>query len=431
MTADHDSTRLDELLRQLLDETLTAEAGEELNALLADSGQARARYRSTLRLHAALIRHPQPEKIIRFPPSRQRNWIIAAACILLGGIMITLFTRRPIATLTGSSAAIWSQGDIPGIMPHQPLDLRSGYAEISYRSGVQVILEGPCQFEITSDSTMTVTHGRATAKVPHSVRGFHLDTPAGRITDIGTEFGIAVGSGSEGPVTLAQVFDGEIEIPAGSTPRRLFSGEALAMVRDTGGTRLVSTTGGYQVDLADSARHLPPASGDSRKSGNLALGKPVSSPAHYTMTHGSVFPPQNLTDGRLNDSGTPGDWSFWLAPNGEDGQFTVDLSAPTLIGHVDLQNTRNRTHGDRGMRRFSIQVSNDGEDFEEILRDELARIPELPAPGEDFPFQSFSFPPVTARHVRIVGLDHYRAPERPLENPNHGGGLNEIRVFAP
>lgn len=434
MREDYHAARLDELLERLLDERLSDEDGRELNSILQASRQARNHYRASLRLHAALIRHPQLPAVA--PPRRHaaisRRWLAAAACLLLASLLFQLLPQRPVARITGTSAAVWSDGSEPDQLVGRSLELASGYAEVSFHNGVRVILEGPCRFKVTSATTMDVTHGRATAKVPHSVGGFHLDTPAGRITDIGTEFGIAVGSGEDGPVILAQVFDGEIEVPAEKTPRkRLLSGDALAILGGDGGTRLVSTMGDYQVDLADSARHLPRQAGNSPAAGNLALGKPVSSPSYYAMPHGSVFPPSTLTDGRLNDSGSPGDWSFWLAPNGEDGEFTVDLLESMQIGRIDLQNTRNRTHGDRGMRHISVQVSNDGEEFHELFQTELQPIIELPPPGEEFPFQSFTFPPVNARHVRVVGLDHHRNPKRPPDNPNHGGGLNEIRIFAP
>lgn len=435
MIPESDMPRFEELLQLLLDEDLSGNDGAELDEILQGSPQARARYRTALRLHAALIRHPQPEKIVKLPkPARKQGWWIAgvAACALLGGWIALDAPRTPVATLTGTTAAVWKDDVTPGDLAGKRLELASGYAEIGYRSGARVILEGPCQFEVTSARSMVVVHGRATAKVPHTVHGFHLDTPAGRITDIGTEFGIAVGSGSDGPVVLTQVFDGEIEIPAEKSPRkRLHSGAALAIVGETGGTRLITATGGYQVNLADSARRLPAAAGVSPEAGNLALGKPVTSPAHYAMPHGNVFPPESLTDGRLNDSGNPGDWSFWLAPNGANGEFTVDLLDHHKIGRIELQNTRNRTYGDRGMRHFRVEVSDDGIDFTEIFRGELQRIAKLPAPGVGFPFETFTFPPVSTRYVKVTGLDHYSSLERPPREPNHGGGLNEIRIFAP
>ncbi len=432
MNPDYDVPRLDELLQLLLDEQLRDDGAVELNTILSGSRQAREHYRKSLRVHAALIRHRQVENVV---PLRKPRLLVpffaAAACIMLATSLFLMTGREPEAKLTGTSVAVWS-AEPAGLRLNEPLDLMSGFAEVGYRSGVRVILEGPCRFEVTSESSMRVSHGRATVKVPKQVNGFHLDTPAGRITDLGTEFGVAVGSGVEGSVVLTEVFDGEIEIPAEETPRkRLLSGESLAIVRETGGTRLIPTPGGYRVDLRDSARQLPTTATGTSAQGNLALGKPVSSPAFYSRKHGSVFPPSTLTDGRLNDSGSPGDWSYWLAPNHDAGEFTVDLGSSSRIGRIDFQNTRNRSHDDRGMRGFKVLASEDGVEFHEILRGELARITGPTQPGVDFPFESFTFEPVMARHVKVVGLSHYRERDGTEADDNQGGGLNEIRIFAP
>jgi len=437
MNSDYDPSRLDLLLQHLFDESIYDSQVAELNAILLVSPRSRGHYRKSLRLHAALIRHRQTETSVQTPPpSPPARWrrvaprLAIAACLLLAALYHWIPNQKPLASLTGTTAAIWAGASATADLDH-PMDLVAGFAEVTYQNGVRVILEGPCRFAVTSPMSMSVTHGRATVKVPHPVTGFHLDTPAGRMTDLGTEFGIAVGSGVEGPVVLTEVFNGEIEIPGETTARkRLYGGDSLAIVREGGGTKLLSALGEYRVNLGDSARRLPP-SNSSPETGNLARGKPVTSSAHYSMPHGSVFPPATLTDGRLNDSGSPGDWSFWLAPNGENGEFTVDLLDAREIGRIDLQNTRNRTHGDRGMREIRIMTSTDGSRFEELLHTELPWIPELPPPGVDFPFESLRFPPVNARYVKVVGISHYSHPERSKENTNHGGGLNEIRIFAP
>jgi hypothetical protein len=433
MNPDYDPQRLDALLQGLFDEALRDSEVIELNATLLNSQSARSHYRKGLRIHAALIRQRRVETVVATqPPAPGRCYWPAALGLAAAIALLAVFSlsKNPVAKLTGSTAAIWSGQDTPASLTG-PLDLISGYAEITYQSGVRVILEGPCRFQVTSATSMQVAHGRASVKVPKPVNGFHLDTPAGRITDLGTEFGVAVGSGVEGPVILTEVFDGEIEIPAEDTPRkRLSTGDSLAIVRDRGNTRLISTLGDYRIDLADSARRLPASSSSSLEAGNLALGKPVTSPAFYAKMHGNVFPPHTLTDGRLNDSGLPGDWSFWLAPNGEAGEFTVDLLNAETIGRIDLQNTRNRTYGDRGFGEIQIMTSIDGKDFQEVLRAELQRIPDLPPPGVAFPFESFTFPAVNARYVKLVGISYYRHPDRLPGDPNHGGGLNEIRIFA-
>jgi ferric-dicitrate binding protein FerR (iron transport regulator) len=437
----YNPTLLDELLQQLLDGVLSEVGRKELNLILRESKQARIHYRTMMRLHAALIRHPQSEPINTKIVVSRTPWSVKlaipslamAASVMLAWVLFK-DSSEPIAKFSGTTGAVWAHGSNPDsqLALGSRFNLTSGFAEVSYSSGVRVILEGPCRFEVTSQSSMEVTHGRATVKVPHHLDGFHLDTPSGRITDLGTEFGVAVGSGVEGAVTLTEVFDGEIEIPAEAAPRtRLHSGDSLAIVRETGGTRLVSTPGDYRVDLGDFARSLPAKASPSPGLGNLALGKPVSSPAHYTKAHGNVFPPEALTDGRINDTGSPGDWSFWLAPNGDSGEFTVDLLQSEEIGRIELQNTRNRTHGDRGLRDFSILGSEDGVTYQEIVQAELPLVSTSIGPGVDFPFESLSFPPIRARFVKIVGLSHYRHPSRPQRNVENGGGLNEIRIFAP
>ena len=448
MIPDHDPHRLEALIHLLIDGDLTDECSAELNAILLRSAEARETYRHTMAVHSALDLHGRDAisiPIFTAPstapiPFRRRSFkknvaIGIAASIALG---VSLFLSKQgseeFATLSGSTSAVWENAELQnghGFKTGQSVSLQRGYAEIAFRSGVNVIIEGPSRFEITSPDSILVSHGRAAVKVPKGMSGFHLDTPGGRITDLGTEFGVAVGSGSEGPVVMTQVFDGEIEVPEKDSTRRLVSGESLAMVRNSEGTRLLSQIGEYPVELTGTARSLPPkpvATGDSSE--NLALGKPVFSPAHYSNIHGENFGPWSLTDGRLNDAGSPGDWAFWLAPNGENGEFTVDLLEETTIARVDLQNTRNRTHGDRGIRDFSIQVSDDNRSFHEVASGELARITEVPSPGTDFPIESFSFPPVSTRYVKIVCLSHYSHPERPAEEPNHGGGLNEIRIFS-
>lgn len=434
MTPDYDPKRLDALLPLLFDEALSAAQIAELNAILRDSCEARSHYRTSLRLHAALIRHRRTDVLLT-PNRNPVSMRTALALLALAAcVMVAVFyqpARKPVATLTGSTAALW-HGNLDTTKLDEPMNLVRGFAEITYQNGVRVILEGPCRFKVTSASSMNVDHGRATVRVPTEINGFHLDTPAGRITDLGTEFGVAVGSGVEGPVILTEVFDGEIEIPAESTPRkRLLSGDSLAIIRETGGTRLVSTLGDYRVDLRDSARRLPISSGGSSAAGNLALGKPVTSRAHYARAHGSVFPASTLTDGRLNDSGSPGDWSYWLAPNQDSGEFTVDLLSPHQIGRVDLQNTRNRSHDDRGLHEFKLLVSENGIDFWEIFQGELARIIGPSQPGVDFPFESFAFAPVMARYVKVVGISHFRERDGTVADENQGGGLNEIRIFAP
>jgi hypothetical protein len=224
---------------------------------------------------------------------------------------------------------------------------------------------------------------------------------------------------------LTEVFKGEVEVqssPEEST--RLKVGESRALVRDSGRSLLLAALDESPVTLVNHSKALPEMSGED---GNLALGKPVFSPGYCTRPHGSVFPPDNLTDGRLNDSGVPGDWSFWLAPDGEHGEFTVDLLRPEEIGRIALQNTNNRGLDDRGAAEFEAFGSLDNKSFFPLVAGSLPRIAE--ERGEAFPFHDFRFTPVGVRYVKVVVTRHFRHKTRPAHDPHHGGGMNEIRVF--
>lgn len=77
MKLDYDASRLDELLQRLLDDCLTGNDRAALNSILRQSSAARSQYRTTLKLHAALIRHPQALVQTVVPLSTNNN----ASCL--------------------------------------------------------------------------------------------------------------------------------------------------------------------------------------------------------------------------------------------------------------------------------------------------------------------------------------------------------------
>jgi hypothetical protein len=305
--------------------------------------------------------------------------------------------------------------------------LRLGFASLHFSSGVEVTLEAPCRFAISGPLEMSVDHGRAAVRVPEPVDEFTVRTPGGDLVDLGTEFGIAVGSDGRSPVVLTDVYVGEIEIRHAAEPLRLRAGNSRALLGKGANATCVEALDTEPISLADLHRSLPEQPRPALNDDNLALGKPVFAPSYLTRPHGSVFPPDNLTDGRTDDSGVPGDWSFWLAPDHQAGEFTVDLLESHSVSRIELQNTRNRSIGDRGMKRFRILVSLDNRNFTPVMEGEL---PAIDLQQRTFPFETFSFPPVAARYVKIEGIDHYRSADRPMDDPHQGGGLNEIRIFA-
>jgi hypothetical protein len=430
--------RLDLLLHALFEESLVESERAELNALLAQSAAARERYRRAAALHSALARRAAGPSFFEVPaapvpaviPFRRRLAAIAAVAVALvvpTVIFTTARTGGPVARVVEARGVVWAEGSpspdsgrIPTAVAHE---LRQGLIRLAYPSGATVTLEGPCRFRLDEKEALSLLHGRASVLTPDGAQGFRVDTPGGRFVDLGTEFGLAVGSDGTAPVVLTEVFKGEVEIAETNT--RLTDGQSRALVREKGVPKLLAALDESPVMLVNHNFHA--TSPGARAEGNLALGKPVFSPGYCTRPHGSVFPPDNLTDGRLDDSGVPGDWSFWLAPDGESGEFTVDLLRPERIGRISLQNTGNRGIGDRGTASFEVFGSLDNRTFIPLTRGELPRA-EAPA-GGSFPFHDFALPPTEARYVKVVVTGHYRHPDRPSDHPCQGGGLNEIRIF--
>lgn len=431
--------RLDLLLHALFDESLGEVEQVELNQLLAENSGNRARYRRAVALHSALIRKAAAPSYFEaaIPAARtlpfRRTHFAAVAALVLAGLLAAFYTSRPrgpIATVIDARGVAWAEGSpapSSGRLPVAvPLEFLRGFVKLGFPSGASVVLEGPCRFRFDDKEALSVSHGRVSVHTPDGAEGFRIDTPGGRFVDLGTEFGLAVGSDGAAPVVLTEVFKGEVEIQTSrQKPTRLGVGESRALVRESGRPKLLTALDESPVMLVNHTHSFP---GAQQAEGNLAFGKPVFSPGYCTRPHGSVFPPDNLTDGRLNDSGVPGDWSFWLAPDGENGEFTVDLLEPSPIGSITLQNTNNRGIDDRGTASFAAYGSLDNKSFFPITSGDLPRI--AVKSGEEFPFHSFAFDSIEARYVKVVVTSRYRHRDRRSDHPHQGGGLNEIRIFA-
>lgn len=146
---------------------------------------------------------------------------------------------------------------------------------------------------------------------------------------------------------------------------------------------------------------------------NVAFGKPVTGTPFYD--NGSeTFTYQNLTDGRLDDTGTGGNWSFWLTPNGTLGSATIDLLGLYDISTITLQNTHNRGYGDRATRDFRIELSADGTSFSTLLASTL------PYEGGTLSLHDYAADDAVARYVRVDVDSFYGS----------SGGLNEVMVNA-
>ncbi len=73
-------------------------------------------------------------------------------------------------------------------------NLHEGVVKLRFSSGADVIIESPSRFEILSSNKMHLHDGKVYAKVPKQAKGFTVVTPKCNIIDLGTEFGVKVGS---------------------------------------------------------------------------------------------------------------------------------------------------------------------------------------------------------------------------------------------
>jgi len=146
-------------------------------------------------------------------PRRSRRWLAAGAGIAAAAALwlgISYYPRADAAHLYRGDAAKWlapPSGET--LASGSRLKLESGLAEIHFRNGAEVILEGPADFEIRGTDKGFLHAGRVSVRVPEQAVGFTLDSPGGRVVDLGTAFGIHVSSDGR---TEAEVFEGEIQV---------------------------------------------------------------------------------------------------------------------------------------------------------------------------------------------------------------------------
>ena len=128
----------------------------------------------------------------------------------------TLEGPHPIERVTHISQeidAVWGEGierkDLRMLLEGTRLDLRSGLAQVEYKNGVRVNLEGPTIFVASGENEGDLLLGKVSAQITKGGEKFAITTPSGRITDLGTEFGVVVDSEQN---TDVQVFDGKVEL---------------------------------------------------------------------------------------------------------------------------------------------------------------------------------------------------------------------------
>ena len=245
-----------DLIDAYLDGTIHAEDLATLEAWLIENESARQYFVRYSQLHTDLYPEAKAERAVhtaintivqeaetKVIPTPRRTVIsrllpsLVMAVALLMAVTVGWFVadqqteRQEIAWLTNAQNCRWKDGQSPksGLYPGSVLTLESGLAEIHFRSGADVILEGPAKLVFESAMRAKLSHGKLTANVPETAHGFAIVSPHGKVVDLGTEFGLSVGPSGQTDVT---VFQGEVEVFPDADKRRLLKTNQSAQFKN-------------------------------------------------------------------------------------------------------------------------------------------------------------------------------------------------------
>ncbi len=214
----------------------------------------------------ARVRAGEPLPANRAVESRPMKFPIralaAAAVLVLCGLAFLLSERSSGVRLSRGESIVWSSGGEPfspgdRLSQGRTIDLESGLAELAFPAGVSVLLEGPARLTVTGEKSAHLDHGRLVARVTRPEgRGFVIDGPSGRVVDLGTAFGVSVGSAGDMEV---HVLEGKVDAfsrPGGSPLASLIENEALR-IDGVGSSRMVADEGAFVTDLPPAPGRMP------------------------------------------------------------------------------------------------------------------------------------------------------------------------------
>lgn len=121
-------------------------------------------------------------------------------------------TTPPVVASIGRSIdARWDRSDFSVVegtrLTASPMFLQQGLVQIIFDSGVEAILQAPCDLHLEGPGSMLLNSGTLSASVPPHAVGFRIQTPMGIITDFGTEFGVIARNNG---LTETHVYDGKV-----------------------------------------------------------------------------------------------------------------------------------------------------------------------------------------------------------------------------
>ncbi len=152
-------------------------------------------------------------------PSRQwypaAKWVKGLAAVVALGLFVMWSLPKAdesLATVAHQIDATWS-GDrkfAPGERVRKGhLRLAAGVVRLDFAKDVRLTLEGPADLELIGPGETRLHSGKLTANVPPDGIGFQVHTERAKVVDLGTTFGVSVGTNS---ATDVAVYEGQVAV---------------------------------------------------------------------------------------------------------------------------------------------------------------------------------------------------------------------------
>lgn len=87
------------------------------------------------------------------------------------------------------------------------IKLKTGVVRVTFESGAEAVLQGPCDFVVDNAMHGTIRSGGVAVTAPKRAYGFRIRSPNAEVIDLGTVFGVNVDSSGDSEV---HVFSGEV-----------------------------------------------------------------------------------------------------------------------------------------------------------------------------------------------------------------------------
>jgi hypothetical protein len=261
---------------------------------------------------------------------RTAAWTMAAATLLVGLTVVVMNRSRDnphpvsvtaegkpaagvelaVAKLSGAVGARWAGAklDLPEgelFRNGHRLELVEGLAELTFRSGARVVVQGPAILQIRDEKSAWVSVGRIAAVVPQSAPQFVVRTHVADLSSAEAEFGAEIDVDGS---LVTQVYNGQVELQINDDLGRPTSSQ----VSRGQGLRVDATSGRVgplpEPNRLRFVRYLPQYEMHLSLTDVVAGGDGRSDSMHEAYHRGI-----NLADGRPADN--------YAAPVAWDGQY--------------------------------------------------------------------------------------------------------------